>query len=176
MLAQTPRRPKSRNPGEPSRSRRPPAEPSSTGSPGFLDFGLRGGCPSSRLDHCLKVKLSNPKQRTPPRSQKLRKWFPRAQPFRTLSNTFKNTEKGPQRFQKPRTGSPTFSNPFKTFQEPLPGCKILQEPLPGSQIFLNPCETLQELLPGLKIKEKVSQILKKGFTTLQNLRKRRKRQ
>ena len=25
------------------------------GSPGFLDFGLRGGCTSSRLDHGLKV-------------------------------------------------------------------------------------------------------------------------
>ena len=29
------------------------------GSPGFRDFGLRGGCPSSRLDHSLKVELLN---------------------------------------------------------------------------------------------------------------------
>ena len=28
------------------------------GSPGFLDFGLRGECASSRLDHGLKAQLS----------------------------------------------------------------------------------------------------------------------
>ena len=55
LLAQPPRRPKSRNPGEPRRFRHPPAEPSPVGSPGFLDFGLRGGCTSSRLDRSLKV-------------------------------------------------------------------------------------------------------------------------
>ena len=41
--------------GEPSRFRCPPAESLSAGSPGFLDFGFRGGCASSRLDHGLKV-------------------------------------------------------------------------------------------------------------------------
>ena len=55
LLVQPPGRPKSRDPGEASWPRRPHAEPSSAGSPDSWDFGLPGGCASSRLDHGFQI-------------------------------------------------------------------------------------------------------------------------
>ena len=56
----SPRLPEDQNPGihwSLAVPGRPHAEPLSAGPPEFLDFGLRGGCASSRLDHGLKVEL-----------------------------------------------------------------------------------------------------------------------
>ena len=47
--------PKSRNPGEPADDVSAGGRRKRLGFPGFLDFGLPGGCASSRLDHGLKV-------------------------------------------------------------------------------------------------------------------------
>ena len=72
LLAQPPRGPKSRNPAEPADDGSACGQRGRLGSPECLDFSLRGGCGSNRLDHGLE----NPSGRGGCASSRLDHGFP----------------------------------------------------------------------------------------------------